>query len=102
MCPKGGEDRKRRCSRLALLPAVANADVLRLLANRGRRCRWARLPRVDPLCDRMERGEEEASTAAAMHLGAANFADVKAVGFRRANAENFRPRKFSKRARLEG
>ena len=26
------------------------------------RCRWARLPRVDPLCDRMERGEEEATT----------------------------------------
>ncbi len=26
------------------------------------RCGWARLPRVDPLCDRMERGEEEATT----------------------------------------
>ena len=26
------------------------------------RCRWARLPRVDPLCDRMERGEEEGNT----------------------------------------
>ncbi len=25
------------------------------------RCRWARLSRVDPLCDRMERGEEEAT-----------------------------------------
>jgi hypothetical protein len=40
--------------------------------------------------------------AAAMHLSAAISADVRPVGFRRANAENFRPRKFSKRARLEG
>ena len=37
--------------------------------------------------------------AAALHLSAAISADVRPVGFRRAAAENFRPRKFSKRAR---
>ncbi len=64
------------------------------------RCRWSRLARVDPLCDRMERGEEEANTAAAMHSSAAISADLQAVGFRRANAENFRPEIFEARATL--
>ena len=64
------------------------------------RCRWARLPRVDPLCDRMERGEEEAVRAAAMHLSAAIFADVQARSFRRAAAENCRPAIFEARATL--
>ena len=64
------------------------------------RCRWARLPRVDPLCDRMERGEEEAVRAAAMHFSAAIFADVQARSFRRAAAENCRPAIFEARATL--
>src|SRR6188508_3612391 len=64
------------------------------------RCRWARLPRVDPLCDRMERGEEEAVRAAAMHFSAAISADVKARSFRRAAAENCRPAIFEARATL--
>src|SRR6187397_373276 len=64
------------------------------------RCRWAHLPRVDPLCDRMERGEEEAVRAAAMHFSAAISADVKARSFRRAAAENCRPAIFEARATL--
>src|SRR6188472_403439 len=64
------------------------------------RCRWACLPRVDPLCDRMERGEEEAVRAAAMHFSAAISADVKARSFRRAAAENCRPAIFEARATL--
>src|SRR6187455_770357 len=64
------------------------------------RCRWAHLPRVDPLCDRMERGEEEAVRAAAMHFSAAIFADVQARSFRRAAAENCRPAIFEARATL--
>src|SRR5678810_363442 len=64
------------------------------------RCRWARLPRVDPLCDRMERGEEEAVRAAAMHFSAAIFADEQARSFRRAAAENCRPAIFDARATL--
>jgi hypothetical protein len=36
----------------------------------------------------MERGEEEAPTAAVLHLRAAISADIKAVRFRRAAAEN--------------
>src|SRR5688572_22196341 len=48
----------------------------------------------------MERGEEEAPTAAALHLRAAISADMKAVRFRRAAAENFRPEIFEARATL--
>src|SRR5688572_6185070 len=48
----------------------------------------------------MERGEEEAPTAAALHLRAAISADLKAVRFRRAAAENFRPEIFEARATL--
>src|SRR6186997_719828 len=62
------------------------------------RCRWARLPRVNPLCDRMERGEEEAVRAAAMHFSAAISADEQARSFRRAAAENCRPAIFEARA----
>src|SRR5688500_18753790 len=62
--------------------------------------RVVRLPTADSLCDRMERGEEEAPTAAVLHLRAAISADIKAVRFRRAAAENFRPEIFEARATL--
>ena len=48
----------------------------------------------------MERGEEEAVRAAAMHFSAAIFADVQARSFRRAAAENCRPAIFEARATL--
>src|SRR4029079_19321947 len=64
------------------------------------RCGWARLPRVDPLCDRMERGEEEAVRAAVLPFSAAIFADVQARSFRGPDAENCRPAIFDARATL--
>ena len=48
----------------------------------------------------MERGEEEAVRAAAMHFSAAIFADEQARSFRRAAAENCRPAIFEARATL--
>ncbi len=57
-------------------------------------------PRADSLCDRMERGEEEANTAAAMHLRSPILQTLRPVGFRRATAENFRPEIFEARATL--
>ena len=48
----------------------------------------------------MERGEEEAPTAAVLHFSATISADLKAVRFRRAAAENFRPEIFDARATL--
>src|SRR6187397_2369013 len=59
------------------------------------RCRWARVPRVDPLCDRMERGEEEASTGRCIAFPITNFEDVKARRLptsdrRKFPSENFR------------
>src|SRR4029079_10279599 len=72
-----------------------------LVSARGSvRCGWARLPRVDPLCDRMERGEEEAVRAAVLPFSAAIFADVQARSFRRADGENCRPAIFEARATL--
>src|SRR5215204_5192596 len=62
--------------------------------------RVVRLSMADSLCDRMERGEEEAPTAAVLPLRAAISADLKAVRFRRAAAENFRPEIFEARATL--
>ena len=65
------------------------------------RCRWARLPRVDPLCDRMERGEEEATTGRRDCISAQPFLQMlRPVRFRRATAENFRPEIFEARATL--
>ncbi len=65
------------------------------------RCRWARLPRVDPLCDRMERGEEEATYGPPHCISAQPFLQtIRPVGFRRATAENFRPEIFEARATL--
>ena len=56
-----GSSHYHRVSRL--FPSAAVMGTAALASTRGSvRCRWARLPRVDPLCDRMERGEEEAST----------------------------------------
>src|SRR6187401_3047397 len=59
--PWGGIDRKTRefwfwlsPSKLAtLLPAAINGDCCAGWHAGTVRCRWARLPRVDPLCDRM-------------------------------------------------
>ena len=69
-CPWSGMDRKTRAFWFWLEPSEARDSSpssskcgrAALAKKRARRCRWARLPRVDPLCDRMERGEEEAST----------------------------------------
>src|ERR1043165_3388179 len=55
---------------------------------------------LNPLCDRMERGEEEAIDRRRGASPSTNSADVKAVRFRRATAENFRPEIFEARATL--
>ena len=68
--PEGGKDRKTRCSgscralgAVHSSPSSGKWGRSALASTRGP-CGvgWARLPRVDPLCDRMERGEEEATT----------------------------------------
>src|SRR3954465_14778098 len=59
---------------------------------------WGRLAVTEPLCDRMERGEEEAPRAATLHLSATISADEQARGFRRADAENCPPAIFEARA----
>ena len=69
-----------------------------LRANGDEPQRVVRLLTADSLCDRMERGEEEAPAAAVLPWGAAISADVQARGFRRANAENCRPAIFEARA----
>src|SRR5688572_19166874 len=71
-----------------------------LRANGDSARRVVRLSTADSLCDRMERGEEEAPTAAVLHFSATISADIKAVRFRRAAAENLRPEIFEARATL--
>ena len=60
-----------------------------------------RLPTADSLCDRMERGEEEANTGRRDAFQRNPFRQTsRPVGFRRATAENFRPEIFEARATL--
>ncbi len=88
-------------SRALFSQQQANGDVLRCWHAGTVRCRWARLPRVDPLCDRMERGEEEATDGPPHCISAQPFLQMlRPVGFRRAAAENFRPEIFEARATL--
>ena len=63
-------------------------------------CEWYACPRLTLFATEWSAARRKRPTAAVLPFSAAIFADVKAVRFRRAAAENFRPRKFSKRARL--
>src|SRR6187399_1050003 len=68
---------------------------------RGRdRVGWYACPRLTLFATEWSAARRKRPAAAVLPFSAAIFADVKAVRFRRAAAENFRPRKFSKRARL--
>ena len=71
-----------------------------LRVNGDRPRRVVRRPMADSLCDRMERGEEEAPDRRRVASQRTISADVKAVRFRRAAAENFRPEIFEARATL--
>src|SRR6187401_3845646 len=63
--------------------------------------RVVRLPTADSLCDRMERGEEEAIYGPPRCISARPILQTsRPVGFRRAAAENFRPEIFEARATL--
>ncbi len=66
------------------------------------RCGWARLPRVDPLCDRMERGEEEANTGRRDASPITNFADVKARRLPTSDRRKFPSGNFRSARDLEG
>ncbi len=65
------------------------------------RCRWARLSRVDALCDRMERRRGGSHYGPPRCTSAQPFLQtLRPEGFRRATAENFRPEIFEARATL--
>ena len=66
------------------------------------RCGWARLPRVDPLCDRMDARRGGSHDGPPHCISAQPFPQEvgRPVGFRRATAENFRPEIFEARATL--
>ena len=66
------------------------------------RCGWARLPRVDPLCDRMERGEEEANTGRRIALSAAISADIQARRLPTSGRRKFPSGNFRSARDLEG
>ena len=70
VCPRGWKRSQDSVSWFLLSPGVVRSSPSRRQMGTSRarqhagtvRCGWARLPRVDPLCDRMERGEAEANT----------------------------------------
>src|SRR6186997_3448840 len=68
---------------------------------RGRdRVGWYACPRLTLFATEWSAARRKRPTAAVLPFGAAIFADVKAVRFRRAAAENFRPEIFEARATL--
>ncbi len=89
---------RQRGTKLRIVAAEACRTVFRANGDRPRRV--VRLSTADSLCDRMERGEEEAPDRRRGASPSPNSADVKAVRFRRATAENFRPEIFEARATL--
>src|SRR5688572_22659214 len=85
-------------TKLRIVAAEACGAVFRANGDAPRRV--VRLSTADSLCDRMERGEEEALDRRRVASPRTNSADVKAVRFRRAVAENFRPEILEARATL--
>src|SRR6187397_3256330 len=63
-------------------------------------CGWYACPRLTLFATEWSAARRKRPTAAVLPFGAAIFADVKAVRFRRAAAENFRPEIFEARATL--
>ena len=61
---------------------------------------WYACPRRTLFATEWSAARRKRPTAAVLHLGAAISADLKAVRFRRAAAENFRPEIFEARATL--
>ncbi len=97
--PRGHSAMARQMgTELRIVAAEACGAVFRANGDKPRRV--VRLPMADSLCDRMERGEEEAPDRRRGASPSTNSADVKAVRFRRAAAENFRPEIFEARATL--
>jgi len=82
---------------------AAEARAVRSSGKRGQhRVGWYACPRLTLFATEWSAARRKPIRAAVVPIRSPLLKTSRPVGFRRATAENFRPRKFSKRARLWG
>src|SRR5690349_5194872 len=87
---------------MATCTSGTNGDIPRFLANGDRPATVVRRSGFDPLCARMERGEEEANECRRVASQLTNSADVKARRLTTSDRRKFPSGKFRSARDLEG